>query len=344
MKNKLKIVATIFAFIITSFVKGQNFHFSQFINSPLTTNPANTGFIPDGDYRIGVNYRDQWSSIMAVPYKTMSVFGDAQLFRNRFETGWLGAGGVLLHDVVGSGNLTATKIYGSVAYHQLIGIGSLVSAGFNVGWANKQINVYNLKFPDQFDGKFFDNKLPTSVSLNSNNINYLDVQVGLNYAYFPNERTYINAGFAAQHVNQPRESFFISSPGIDNRVPLRNSIFLNGSFLLNNQWMINPNIYFTTQAKAVEMVGGLNAQYNLSGDGEYQLIAGVYYRHKESIIPMMGLMWKEFKATFTFDATISSMNLYNNGRGALEFSIVKQGLFSTYLGNKKQMLCPSFRN
>ncbi len=54
----------------------QDLHFSQFMNSPLLTNPANTGFIPDGDYRLGVNYRNQWASITAFPYKTMSAFGD----------------------------------------------------------------------------------------------------------------------------------------------------------------------------------------------------------------------------------------------------------------------------
>ncbi|HEY8915865.1 MAG TPA: type IX secretion system membrane protein PorP/SprF, partial [Chitinophaga sp.] len=41
----------------------QDLHFSQFFNSPLTTNPANTGFIPDGNYRVGINYRNQWASI-----------------------------------------------------------------------------------------------------------------------------------------------------------------------------------------------------------------------------------------------------------------------------------------
>src|SRR3712207_3143507 len=83
-------------------VQGQDLHFSQFFHSPLTTNPANTGFIPDGDYRLGINYRNQWSSVMTVPYKTMSAFGDMQLFRDRFETGWLGVGGVMLRDVAGS--------------------------------------------------------------------------------------------------------------------------------------------------------------------------------------------------------------------------------------------------
>src|SRR6476619_1518574 len=113
--------------------QAQDLHFSQFFNSPLTTNPANTGFIPDGDYRLGINYRDQWSTIMSVPYTTMSDFGDVKLMKNRFENGWIGLGGVILRDVAGSGNLTSTKLYGSVAYHQLLGYSSLLSLGFNVG-------------------------------------------------------------------------------------------------------------------------------------------------------------------------------------------------------------------
>ena len=322
----------------------QDLHFSQFMNSPLTTNPANTGFIPDGDYRVGINYRNQWSSIMAIPYKTMSAFGDVQVMRNRFENGWIGAGGFILRDEAGSGNLSSTKIYGSLAYHQLIDAGSLISAGFNVGWANKQIHVINLKFPDQYDGKFFDNKLATSVALASNNINYLDIQLGLNYAYFPNEKIYVNAGYSALHVNQPHESFFDASPGIDNRIAIRHIGFLNGSFLLNNLWIFNPNIYFTTQAKSYEMVGGFNVHHNLSGDGEYQLIGGLYYRLKDAFIPMVGLQWKDIKATFTYDATMSTLKTYNNGRGAFEFSLIKQGVFDTYLGNKRQSMCPSFRN
>ncbi len=64
-------------------LQAQDLHFSQFFNSPLVTNPANTGFIPDADYRIGANYRNQWSSVMSVPYKTVSAFGDAQVFKRQ---------------------------------------------------------------------------------------------------------------------------------------------------------------------------------------------------------------------------------------------------------------------
>lgn len=325
-------------------VQAQDLHFSQFFNSPLTTNPANTGFIPDGDYRLGAHFRDQWSAVMSVPYKTMSAFGDMQLMRNRSDNGWVGIGGVVLRDVAGSGNLTSTKVYGSVAYHQMLGYSSLVSLGFNVGYANKQINVANLKFPDQFDGKFFDSKLPTSVSLARNNVGFLDMQVGMNYAYFPTERVYLNTGVSVHHVNRPRESYFDSDGGVDNRVDMRYIGFLNASVMLNDQWIINPNVYYTTQAKAYELVGGLNAHYNLSGDGEYVLIGGIYYRHQDAVIPMLGLGYKDFTFTFAYDATISTMKNYNNTRGAFELSLVKQGLFSQYNGDRRQSICPSFKN
>src|ERR1044072_4842215 len=89
--------------VYTSNVYAQDLHFSQFFNSPLSTNPANTGFIPDGDYRLGVNFREQWSSIMTLPYKTMSAFADIQLMKDRDRTGWLGTGILALRDVAGSG-------------------------------------------------------------------------------------------------------------------------------------------------------------------------------------------------------------------------------------------------
>ncbi|HEU4901812.1 MAG TPA: type IX secretion system membrane protein PorP/SprF, partial [Flavisolibacter sp.] len=92
MKN-VYYTLTIVVLAITSVVHAQDLHFSQFFRSPLVTNPANTGFMPEGDYRMGVNYRNQWSSVMQVPYKTMSVFGDMQAMRSNSENGWLGLGG-----------------------------------------------------------------------------------------------------------------------------------------------------------------------------------------------------------------------------------------------------------
>jgi hypothetical protein len=71
VKKIIFLGCTIIGIVLTG--SAQDLHFSQWFNSPLTTNPANTGFIPDADYRLGANYRDQWSPVMSVPYRTMSL-------------------------------------------------------------------------------------------------------------------------------------------------------------------------------------------------------------------------------------------------------------------------------
>ena len=339
MGNKKILGFTICNLMLAFGMQAQDLHFSQFFNSPLTTNPANTGFIPDADYRLGAHYRNQWSAVMTVPYKTSSIFGDVQLFRDKLENGWLGIGGVLLNDEAGSGSLRSTKIYGSLAYHQMLGNSSLLSAGFNVGWANKRIDPSKLKFPDQFDGKFFDGKFFTNVALTNTSVSYMDMQAGMNYAYFPQENVYVNAGYSIHHVNRPKETFFNDNTNTG-RIPMRHIAFLNAILKVNERVIINPNAYFTTQAKASELVFGLNGNYNLSEYGEKQLVAGLYYRLGDAIAPMVGFELNNIKFTFSYDATLSSLNKFNNYRGASEFSIVKKGFYPKH--GDKQTMCPSF--
>ena len=42
--------------------------------------------------------------------------------------------------------------------------------------------------------------------------------------------------------------------------------------------IVSPGAYYTTQAKSSEFTLGMHSNYNLSGDGELQVIGGVYYR------------------------------------------------------------------
>ncbi len=341
--NRSKIIKVVTVMLLMqASVSAQDLHFSQFMNSPLTTNPANTGFIPEADYRIGGNFRQQWTSI-PVPYKTASVWGDIQLLRNNIENGWVGVGALLLNDVAGRGNLRSNKIYGSVAYHQMIGLSSLLSAGFNAGYASKRIDITKFTFDNQWNGKFFDSKGPNGESLLSNpNSSYFDLQVGINYAYFPTENTYFNAGASVHHINQPKETFFTNGT---NEVPRRYIGFLNGSFKMNDDWILNPNAYFSSQAKANEFVLGGNAAYNLMGDGSVVVFGGAYYRWGDAAVAMVGVEMKNIRFTFTYDATVSNLSKYNNANGAYEFSLIKNGYYNEYFGDKsqrKQSLCPRF--
>ena len=340
MNPFFKILFFTTVFLVHQKLCAQDLHFSQFYNSPLTTNPANTGFIPDADYRVGVNYRSQWASLIPNPYTTISAFADAQLFRDKMENGWIGVGGVILSDKAGSGSLRSDKLYASVAFHKMLGNSSLLSAGFNLGYVSKRIDPSNLKFPEQFNGKFFDAGVPASVQFSNLNIDYIDVQVGMNYAYFPKENIYINAGYSIHHVNKPRETFFSDNTSVG-KLPIRHIGFVNAILKVNPRVIINPNIYFTTQTNAIEINAGVNANYNLAEyDDDKQLVFGLYYRYNDAIIPVIGFETKRTTFTFNYDATVSSLSEFNNYRGAAEFSIIKKG---SYPGKvDRQSLCPKF--
>lgn len=255
----------------------QDLHFSQYFNNPLLVNPANTGFAPDVDWRLGASYRNQYSSLTANPYKTMSAWGDAQLFNDRFDNGWVGIGGAVLRDVAGAGNLSSTRAFGAVAYHQLLGLKSLLSAGFNIGYISKKVDFTKLTFNNQWNGKFFDITIPSNENFAYSQVGYFDLQAGLNYAFFPSENLYLNAGFSASHINRPRESFFSQQALVDQRLSVRYTGFANAAIKINDQWIVNPNAYVSKMDNNWEVVAGINANYNLSGDGTTQLIGGVYY-------------------------------------------------------------------
>lgn len=333
-------IAIILLFVLGSLPKvlpAQDLHFSQYFNSPLLVNPANTGFISEGDYRLGINYRKQWANL-GNPYRTFSAFADGQIFGDRFENGWIGIGGALLSDVAGTGNLTTTRAFGSISYHQAVGLGSLISAGFNIGWVNKRIDFSKLTFDNQWNGKFFDITASSNEPFITNQVNYFTLQGGINYAYYPSEDTYMNIGVSVSNINRPRESFF--SPSLtDTRLATRTTIFLNGSFKTSDAWIINPNMYISKMTTAWEVLVGLNAHRNIFNNGNTQLILGGYYRLNDAIIPVIGFIQSGIKFTFSYDATLSNLRNYNQSKGAYEFSIIKQGIINGDRGLK----CPSVR-
>ncbi|MCW3088140.1 MAG: type secretion system rane protein PorP/SprF [Sediminibacterium sp.] len=317
----------------------QDLHFSQYFNSPLLINPANTGFNPDYDFRLGGNYRNQWANV-GNPYKTMSAWADTKLFTNRFENGWVGAGISLFKDVAGSGSLSTTSGFASIAYHQMLGYNSLLSGGFGLGYTSKRIDVSKLNFDNQWNGKFFDATIPSNEPFAYSQTGYLDLQMGLNYAYFASENVYFNAGLSIMHINMPRESFFDPTVS-DNRISRRFTAFVNSNIKVQDIWIVNPNIYVSKMGNAWETVVGFNANRDLSGDGLQQLILGLYYRNKDAIIPMVGYQVNDLKITVNYDATISTLGSLNGTRGAYELSIVKSGIFTSSAG--RAVKCPTVK-
>jgi type IX secretion system PorP/SprF family membrane protein len=343
-----KYLFILFSILGGSSINAQDLHFSQFMNAPLLTNPANTGFIPNADYRIGANFRQQWATV-PVPYKTYSIWGDAQIMRDEIYNGWIGVGGSLLSDVAGRGGLQSTKINAHVAYHQMLGDNSLLSVGFNGGLVVKRVNPLVFSWDNQWNGKFFDANLPVGENFANNVTKYADIGFGLNYAYFPDENRYYNAGLSVNHVNRPKESFFTStsSGSYDAKVAPRITGFANGSFKLSEKVIINPSAYASFQGKASEIVAGATAIYNLKTDYQdnTELFAGLYYRYKDAVVPTVGLLYKNMRFTISYDVTTSNnLARFNSLRGGNELSLIRQGFYNNTSKDARKVGCfmPSF--
>jgi type IX secretion system PorP/SprF family membrane protein len=236
--------------------------------------------------------------------------------------------------------LSTTSGFASIAYHQMLGYNSLLSGGFGLGYTSKRIDISKLSFDNQWNGKFFDVTIPANEPFAYGQTGYLDLQMGLNYAYFASENVYFNAGLSIMHINMPRESFFDPTVS-DNRISRRFTAFVNSNIKVQDIWIVNPNIYVSKMGNAWETVVGFNANRDLSGDGLQQLILGLYYRNKDAVIPMVGYQVNDLKITVNYDATISTLGSLNGTRGAYELSIVKSGIFTSSAG--RAVKCPTVK-
>lgn len=323
----------------SSSLRAQGFHFSQYFNAPLYTNPANTGFIPESDYRIGAHHRTQGATGLSI-YKTNALYGDMQILRDKIAAGWVGIGGMILQDQAGAGRLRSTKISTSVAYHQMLGFSSLLSAGFGLAYAYKAISIDRLNFSDQWNGRFFESTIPSlGAQITVPNPAYFDLSAGINYAYFPNDNFYLHSGLSLQHVNRPRESFFNYAPDLT-RIAMRTTFFLDAMYKVDNRIILSPSIYYSEKSKTAEFLFGSHANLNVSGDGRHQLIVGLYSRIGDAVIPVAGYQWGKFKFSFTFDIPGTSRKAINQFNGT-ELYLQYGGMYSV-MSIKNHTMCPTF--
>lgn len=326
--------------VIVNDAYSQGMHFSQYYNAPLLLNPANTGLLPQEDYRIGINYRKQWASI-PVPYVTMAAYGDFQLMRNKNQTNWMGVGFSFWNDMVGDGDLKLTKFEGHLAYHIQMGDYSMVSVGASAGYAQRSVDFGKLTFGSQWDGFTFNQALPTNEKYGSLvKSSYFDVAAGVNYAIFPNENTYVKIGLGMAHLTQPKETFY----GQSNTLGMRPTANVDALFKLNNVVILNPSVYYTTQKGASELLYGMLFTINVSSEEKTstQLILGAYHRWGDAIVAALGIKYQQWKLMTSYDFTMSSLAATNKGRGAFEIGLVYEALYNEYSRDRRTYTCPRF--
>ncbi len=316
----------------------QGMHFSQYYNAPLLLNPANTALMPEANYRAGITYRQQWASI-PVPYNTFTAFADFQVLKDQVKNNWLGLGVAFWNDKAGAGSLQLTKGEAFVAYHLQLGTQSLISGGASVGYAQRSVDFSKFIFDRQWDGFQFDGAIPSGEPQTIKQTSYADVSVGLNYAWTASENFYLKIGAALAHVNRPRETFY----NINSNVGMRPTGNVEAIIRAGKSVILTPSVYYTRQQSAQELLYGANASIHVYGEDRdaSAFIVGAYHRWNEAAVVMAGYQYGPVRFVSSYDYTLSDLRPATNGRGAVEFSIIYEGLYNGVEAQNRYN-CPRF--
>lgn len=313
----------------------QDPHFTQYFASPLTLNPAETGFF-DGDYRLAINERQQWWNV-GNSYNTTSISADFKIMTNyipEFDTFGIGFSGIF--DTSLNGALQSNYISLSGAYHKnLANHGSqTLAVGFQLTYADRFINFNKLSFASQFNFDFFDTTIPVNFSYSNADTKYLELNTGILYAaHLDNANLYVGASL--YHTNKPKESLFDPS-GFT--IPFRETVHGGGEIKINSLSSVLFSGVYMKQASTKDQLIG--AAYAIRTDNGYnnnanqvKLFAGLWYRVNDSYIPYLGVEFNDYNVGLNY--SIPTYSVFTYQPRTFELSLI-------YKHKSKTALCPQF--
>ncbi len=300
-------------------IQAQDIHYSQFYQAPLLLNPALTGHMP-GKFRINAMYRRQWATISNRPvFETPSVAFDMNLLRGENKYNSLGLGISLMNDRSSGGILQTFNLMLSAAYHLDLTRKekTYLSIGLQGGLINKRLDVDEILFASQFNGEDLDPMMASGEVFDRNSIYNPDFRLGLAFAGFPTSKLRYKLGVGLYHLSQPKETFINES----NKLPLRLVIHGDLRLPLGDRIGLEPKILYQNQAKASELVGGLLLDLMIVKKTSFYL--GGEYRLGDAGIAVVGLRIQDWDVGFSYDFNVSDLRTASEGRGAIEFSLLK---------------------
>ena len=318
------------SFIILTDSFGQDPTFSQFYANALYLSPSFAG--ATNEYRLAVNYRDQWPAVPGV-FNTYSISFDKAM--PNFNSG---IGVLATYDVAGSGNLSTTNIGLLYSYDFNINKEWHIRPGVEFKFYYLGLDIGKLVFNSQITGS---GTSPSVTPPPFDNVADIDFATS---ALVYNSRTW--AGFTLDHLLTPKMSFY----GNDATLPVKFN-FYGGTQILKQtrlrqktQEILSVAVNFQKQGKFYQSDLGLYFYKD-------PIIVGIWYRGiplvtsqvGDAIIGLIGIKTKQLHIGYSYDFTIS--NLIGSTGGAHEISLVYE-FNNLSLGQLKKRIraipCPEF--
>jgi type IX secretion system PorP/SprF family membrane protein len=316
----MRLIIIIFCSCFTLVLNAQDIHFSQFNISKVNLNPALTG-IQDNDFQANFQRRSQWSSV-ADPFKTISLSVYA---KNYFSSTSLGLN--FINDNSGDANFKTSGLNISLSQIIIKNKISSFSVGGLIGAFQRTYDISSLVFIED-------------ESIINESVFFLDIAFGGLVTRKINDMMTIEAGLAAYHLNNPDQSFSLTS---QLSTPIKYNFHFISKYYIMNNLNLEGSFFSSKQSSFEEIIYGIDFNYSTHNElyNNLQLSLGIYNRYKDAIIPKLGLDMGGFSVNLSYDINVSDLSIATNNYGGLEFSIV----YSWNLKNKelkKEFICPKY--
>ena len=300
--------------ILSGGVKAQDVVYTQFIQSPLTLNPAITGVF-NGDLRVTANYRNQWSSILrgdAINAYAFSADKRFALGRNHVGIGVVGH-----FDRAGSLRIGTTQGKASFSFIKSIGQSEtsshFLSFGQDVGIVKRSMDFISSTFPDTL--MFITDFL------------HFDLTTGLSWVSQLEGHNRFNLGVAVHHINGPNVSFFSNRIEHLNR---RLTVHGGGEIALSQVISVTPLFLYNKQGEhnALQIGTGIRKYFSEDPNANHVDI-GVHGQFSDSffgfedtaIIAVARLSLSHFMIGLSYDRPTNDLILAGGFNGAVEMTV-----------------------
>jgi len=350
----------IFIFLICLWAfcaSAQDPQFSQNHNTHSYLNPALSG-VYEGTMRFGLNYRDQWTSILgSEKFVTGNVNGDIKF--GVFDGDYFSVNVNAMFDQAGRSHYNQALLHVGGSYIKKLSENydgaQFLSAGFRAGLGQNSLEWGRLWFDRQFDrgGQFVnteaDNGEPGITGNRGATDFYPDLGVGIFWYMTRGDNGSVFAGFAANHLNNPDISLLQSSSGSGLSLYTKWSGQAGANLALNNTISILPSVMVWVQGPSWQTVVGSAIKYNGYRDEELSMRLGLSARLANSItssatfdsfIIDAGFEFGKYTLGISYDISVSDLALASRNRGAFELSLFYTKPYED--SYRKQTNFPSF--
>jgi type IX secretion system PorP/SprF family membrane protein len=320
----------------------QDFTFSQFYEQPLLRNPALAGVF-NGDLRVAMAYRDQWSSI-TVPYRTTSLSVEYKIPIGSAQD-VLTIGSQMSMDGAGDIRLKRTQFLPIINFHKSLSgeTNTYLSLAFMGGPVSSQFDVSQLKLGDQFVGGSYNASNSSMQPISNSGYSYWDMSTGLCFSTeFQNKaRVYFAAGLA--HFSSP----VIKSVTTYNAGTLapRLSLNIGSNAMVGEKGHIMAFVDFFSQNKQQQLLGGVmyGMEFSEHQDEEAAILyVGSFLRWGDALIPVIKLDFNHTSFGISYDVNVSKLNVASNWRGGIEITASYRGFLKIRNSTLDRIRCVRF--